>query len=113
MSLNIARIGSIIVVSPEGQINSANAAAIEAELIALVDAGQRQAVLDLSRLNYLSSAGLRVILVLAKRLKQQDGALVLCGMSSQVREVFDVSGFLAILAVTDTREQAIARLSAH
>ncbi|WP_454692084.1 STAS domain-containing protein [Achromobacter aloeverae] len=112
MSLTTARIGSILIVSPEGQINSANAAAIEAELISLVDGRQRQVVLDMSRLNYISSAGLRVVLVLAKRLKQQEGALVLCDMSPHVREVFDVSGFLAILTVTDTREQAVARLAA-
>ncbi|ALM85045.1 STAS domain-containing protein [Bordetella sp. N] len=113
MSLTTARIGSVLLVTPEGQINSANAGAIEAELVALVDKGERQVVLDMSRLNYISSAGLRVVLVLAKRLQQQDGSLVLCDMPSHVREVFDVSGFLVILTVTDTREQALARLTAH
>ncbi len=113
MSLTTSQVGSILVISPQGQINSANAAAIEKELLALVEKGERQIVLDMDRLNYISSAGLRVVLVLAKRLKQNHGSLVLCDMQPHVREVFDVSGFLVILTVTDTREQAIARMSAH
>jgi stage II sporulation protein AA (anti-sigma F factor antagonist) len=50
------------------------------------------------------------VLLVAKRLKQQAGALVLCGLQPQVREVFDISGFLAILTVVDTRTDGIARL---
>ena len=57
-----------------GQINSANAGALEAQLLTLVDGGVRQLVLDFAALDYISSAGLRLVLVLAKRLKQERGA---------------------------------------
>ena len=93
-----------------GQINSANAGALEAQLLTLVDGGVRQLVLDFAALDYISSAGLRVVLVLAKRLKQERGRLVLCAMQPHVYEVFDISGFLAILDVQATRQEALARL---
>ena len=67
-------------------------------------------VLDLARLDYISSAGLRVVLLLAKKLKQAGGALALCDIQPSVREVFEISGFLAILTVCDTRAQAVAAL---
>ena len=93
-----------------GQINSATAGALEAQLLTLVDGGVRQLVLDFAALDYISSAGLRLVLVLAKRLKQERGRLVLCAMQPHVHEVFDISGFLAILDVQATRQEALARL---
>ncbi|MBV7485180.1 STAS domain-containing protein [Bordetella sp. BOR01] len=111
MNLTIDKLGDVLLVSPEGQINSANAAGIEADLLTHVDKGERKVVLDLARLDYISSAGLRVVLVVAKRLKQAGGALALCSMQPQVREVFDISGFLAILTVTDTPQQAAEKLA--
>nr|WP_249292564.1 STAS domain-containing protein [Achromobacter ruhlandii] len=52
-----------------------------------------------------------MVLVLAKRLKQGAGALALCAMQPHVREVFDISGFLAILTVVDTRQEAVAKVA--
>lgn len=111
MKLAIEKIENALVVSPAGQVNSANAGGLETDLLAQVEKGEHKIVLDLSQLDYISSAGLRVILLLAKRLKQHAGGLVLCDIQPQVREVFDISGFLAILTVTDTREAALAKLA--
>ncbi|MEO8838425.1 MAG: STAS domain-containing protein [Herbaspirillum sp.] len=99
--------GAVLIVSPEGQLNSGNAAVAEAEILGYLTGGANQLLLDLSELDYISSAGLRVVLVAAKRLKQSAGQLVLCGMRPHIREVFDISGFLTILNVTETREQAL------
>ena len=107
MALVIDKVEGTVVVSAEGQINSGNASAIESDLLSQLDKGEHRMVLDLALLSYISSAGLRVVLLLAKRLKQVNGKLVLCGLQSRVREVFDISGFLAILTVVDTREDAL------
>ncbi len=112
MTLSNEKIGEVLVVSPVGQINSANAADVEAGLLAWVEKGERLCVLDLGQLDYISSAGLRVVLMLAKRLKQNAGQLVLCGLQPQVHEVFDISGFLSILTVVDSRPAALSRLEA-
>jgi stage II sporulation protein AA (anti-sigma F factor antagonist) len=110
MSLSSEKIGEILVISKTGQINSANAAETESELLAWVEKGERLCVLDLSHLDYISSAGLRVILMLAKRLKQNSGQLVLCCLQPDVLEVFDVSGFLSILTVVPDRAAALGQL---
>lgn len=93
----------------QGQINSANAAAMESGVLTLIDGGVKNLVLDFSALDYISSAGLRMVLVVAKRLKQEGGKLVLCAMQAHVREVFDISGFLAILNVQPSRSEALAQ----
>lgn len=111
MNLAIEKIGETLVVSPEGKINSANATSLEADLLAQVEKGERKVVLDLSRLDYISSAGLRVVLLLAKRLKQQAGSLVLCSLQPHVSEVFEISGFLGILTAVDSRADALAKLA--
>lgn len=100
---------SATIVPLQGQINSTNAGIIEAEVLGLVAGGVRNLLLDFSALDYISSAGLRMVLVVAKRLKQEQGLLVLCGMQPHVREVFDISGFLAILNVEPSRTEALAR----
>lgn len=110
MSLSTEKSGEVLVLSARGQINSANAAAIEAELLGWVEKGERLCVFDLAGLDYISSAGLRVVLMLAKRLKQNSGRLILCALQPQVREVFEISGFLSILTVVDHRAAAIQQI---
>lgn len=109
MTISIETAAAATIVPLQGQINSTNAAGIEAEVLGLVAGGVRRLVLDFSALDYISSAGLRMVLVVAKRLKQEGGQLVLCGMQPHVREVFDISGFLTILNVEPGRAEALAR----
>ncbi|MGB3068127.1 MAG: STAS domain-containing protein [Ottowia sp.] len=99
-------------ISFTGQLNSGNSASAENDILGLIAQGDRKLILDFSHLDYISSAGLRVVLVAAKRLKPEGGRLVLFGMQPQVREVFDISGFLNILDVVASREEAIARVGA-
>lgn len=109
MTLATETTASATIIPLQGQINSANATALESEVLAIVDGGIKRLVLDFSTLDYISSAGLRMVLVVAKRIKQEGGLLVLCAMQPHVREVFDISGFLAILNVEPTRAAALAR----
>ena len=65
-------------------------------------------VVDFSGVEYISSAGLRVMLILAKRVREQRGALALCGLGDSVRHVFDLAGFLPLFAV-ETRAKRRGR----
>ncbi|TAL81661.1 MAG: anti-sigma factor antagonist [Candidimonas sp.] len=112
MSLSSEKIGEVLVISASGQINSANAAEVESGLMVWVEQGEHLCALDLTSLDYISSAGLRVVLMLAKRLKQNGGRLILCCLQPQVKDVFDISGFLTILTVVDDRAAALAQLAA-
>lgn len=99
------------IIALQGQLNSGNAAEAESELIAVLDQGISRLILDCRSLDYISSAGLRVVLIVAKRSRASSTQLVLFGMQAAVKEVFAISGFLGILQTVDTREEALALAS--
>lgn len=68
--------------------------------------GENAFVVDLADLDYISSAGLRSILALAKKLKTSGGSLHLAALQDTVRDVFDISGFSSIIPVFDSVEGA-------
>jgi len=108
MAIATERSGDVLVLLPQGRLDSNNAAAVETEILEHLAAGSKRIVMDFAGLDYISSAGLRVVLVVAKRLKQAGGTLVLCRLPAHIREVFEISGFLSILTTKDTREEALA-----
>jgi anti-anti-sigma factor len=88
--------GDATVVAPTGRIDSTTSDALEKALARLVDAGERKLVVDFSGVDYISSAGLRVFLVVAKRQKDLRGTLELTAMADAVRQVFDLAGLLPL-----------------
>ena len=97
---------------PTGRLDSGACAAFEVELIGYLNAGSQRLLIDFSELDYISSAGLRVILMAAKRLKASGGSLALCALNDTIGEVFEVSGFDRILDIHPDAESARARLAA-
>ena len=104
------KVGEALVIGPVGRVDSVSSAELERVVVARIDAGGRRLVLDLSGVEYISSAGLRVLLMAAKRLKAPPGALVLCGLGPSVRTVLELAGFLPLFAIEPGREQALARV---
>ncbi|BCU07088.1 STAS domain-containing protein [Allochromatium tepidum] len=92
-----------------GRLDSSNAGELEAILPERV-AGNEKVLLDCSRLEFISSAGLRIVLMAAKKAKQRDGRFALCGMDENIHGVFETSGFLRILRVYPDRDTAIASM---
>ncbi len=95
--------------TPAGRLDSNNSAAFEKEIMAAIDAGEVHILIDFSELAYISSAGLRVILLTAKKTKAASGKLVLCSLNESINEVFLVSGFNAILDIQTNKDAALAR----
>ena len=93
---------------PVGRLDSATSGELEALLVEQLDAGCNGIVLDLADLDYISSAGLRVILMTGKRLRAAGGRLVLARMRDSVRDLFEMSGFLGLFPLADSVEQALA-----
>ncbi len=100
------------VVKPKGRLDSTTGPALESELVAIIDGGSSRLLLDFSELLYISSAGLRVVLLAAKRLKASNGRLALCSLNAQIAEVFKISGFDAIIDIHASPDSAMARLKA-
>ena len=76
-----------------GRLDSNTSPAFEEKIVQAIDTGALAVVVDFAELEYLSSAGLRVLLKATKSLKQTSGKMVLCSMADYVREVFEISGF--------------------
>lgn len=99
--------GGAMIVRPVGKITSGNAADFELALNNQLDAGHTRLVLDLSKVEMMSSAGLRVVLVIGKRVTAKQGRLVLAALKPAVLEVFQISGFLALFQAYPNTTQAV------
>ena len=107
MEINQETIGEATILVPLARVDSSTAKAFEARVLAVVNTAAPKIIIDFSELNYISSAGLRVVLVGAK-MTRGTRKFVLCGMKPNIREVFDVSGFAKILSIYPDREAALA-----
>jgi anti-anti-sigma factor len=101
---------NVKIFSPSDRRDSGNAAAFEQDVLSAIAGGANNVLMDFSGLSYISSAGLRVVLVTAKKTKAVGGKLALCSLNDSIREVFVVSGFDAILDIQPDRAAGLARL---
>jgi stage II sporulation protein AA (anti-sigma F factor antagonist) len=108
MGLSIERSDGILIAMADGRVDGANAQEFQGDLTDAIDPTDRGVVLDLGEITYISSAGLRVILLMARALKRQDAELAVCSLSAPIREVFEISGFDKIIPVCESRPDAIA-----
>lgn len=99
--------GQVLLVAPSGRLDSETSGELELVLHDAGSGGRRHFVVDLSDVGYVSSAGLRVLLALAKRLDGGVGSLRLCGLSANVRQVFDIAGFSTLFALFPNRHAAL------
>lgn len=110
MNLEQERCGDILIVRPGGRLDSSSSPELERLLTEQLEAGSQRLVLDFSRLDYISSAGLRVVLLAGKKLRASQGRMVLVSLQDMVRDVFDMSGFLSLFAVADTLDEGLAKV---
>jgi anti-anti-sigma factor len=112
MEIREERGDGVLIVAPLGRVDSTTSEELERSLLRRLEQGEQRLVLDLAGVEYISSAGLRVLLMLAKRLRQPPSGLVLCSLADGVRQVFELAGFIPLFAVEASRERALARLAA-
>ncbi len=112
MQVDQLRLDGTLVVAPAGRLDSTTSGAFESLVLGLVSAGERRLVVDFAAVEYISSAGLRVMLMLAKRLRDAKGALAICGLGDPVRQVFELAGFLPLFTVVESREAAVSEVTA-
>ena len=97
MTINKIRSGNNLTVAIEGRLDTTTAPQLEAELKASLD-GISDLTMDLSKLEYISSAGLRVLLS-AQKIMNKQGTMKVTGANETVMEVFEVTGFSDILNI--------------
>jgi stage II sporulation protein AA (anti-sigma F factor antagonist) len=102
----------ISVVSPEGRLDSVSSANFERNMLKDIDSGATRLLLDFSKVDYITSAGLRSVLLAAKRIRASGGRMSLCSLNRHIAEVFDISGFSSILDIQPSYDAAVTWLSA-
>ena len=90
-----------------GRLDAVSSQAAIARVYAAISAGARHVLLDMSQVTFLSSSGLRALLLVRKELLAQSGELRLCALKPQVQEVFTLTGFTQVFAIHSTREEAL------
>lgn len=101
---------NLLVVTVKGRLDAETAPQFEGTISGFIAEGEKGFLIDLFDLQYISSAGLRSLLVLAKKLKAQGRKLLFAGLHGPVDEVFKISGFYSIFEISDTIESALSQV---
>jgi anti-anti-sigma factor len=110
MAINTEREGDTLVAKAEGRIDGTNAREFQDDLDSVIEEGDRAVILNFQDLMYISSAGIRVVLMTAKTLQRREAQFALCSLSEPVREIFEVSGFDKIIPIHASQDEAISAL---
>lgn len=110
MNIQTRKNKDALVVSVTGRMDAVTSPDFEKRFSELLATGEKTVIVDLAGLDYVSSAGLRAILTAAKRVSAAKGKLTFVGVKGQVQEVLKISGFLSILTVFATEEEALSHL---
>ena len=106
MEVTVKKQDELVIIELEGRLDSNTAGSLEKELIPLISTDTRKLLIDFSDLNYISSAGLRTLLLGAKKMQAAGGKLALCNMQEFIKEVFELAGFTAIFKIFASPEEA-------
>jgi anti-sigma B factor antagonist len=101
----------IVFLAFKGRLDGTSAPEAEQTIKNILADKNTRLLFDLEFLEYLSSAGLRVVLGAAKEMKRRDGKFVLCSLNAYVKEVFEVSGFGAIIPIAESVEAGIKEIT--
>ena len=109
MEINSEKKNGITCLKIEGSLDASNSSIAKKSICDIIATEGVNLIIDFSRLQYISSAGLRVILIAAKDIKAKNGKIVLCSMTDNVRKDFDISAFTSMFDIQDNIEAALKR----
>jgi anti-sigma B factor antagonist len=108
MEIGDKQAGDINIVSISGRLDASSASELEVKLNSLLDGARVRVIVDCTKLDYISSSGLRVLLAALKKARRQQGDVRLCVLKPGIKEVFDIAGFSQLFTIVDTQAAAQA-----
>jgi anti-anti-sigma factor len=112
MEIQKELVGDAHVVTVHGRLDGIYSSAFANQVGELITGTNPKLLIDFTDIDFVTSAGLRALLLLVKKAKATGGVFALCGVNEQVREVLDISGFTAMFSIHPGRAEGIAALSA-
>ena len=110
MQIDIKTVEQATVVELVGDVDTNTAPEVQEKVLPLVQEGSK-ILLDLTGVDFMSSAGLRLLLSLYRRISSQNGSLVLVGPTEYVKDTMDITGFLSIFTICDTLDDGLEALN--
>ncbi len=98
MTINFEKNGTTLTAKPEGRLDSANSPGFEERLEPEM-AGMTQVIIDLEKVEYVSSGGLRVLLGVQQEMEDREGTMKVIHVNPQIMQIFDIVGFLDFITV--------------
>ncbi len=99
--------GKVLLLRVVGRLDAVSATPAEQKLLALIDKEEPKVLLDFTGVNYLSSAGMRMLFAIFKRCRDASGKLAVCSVDDGVMDVLKISGFDGVLDVFPTQDEAL------
>jgi anti-anti-sigma factor len=112
MEFDVDEIGEVSVVRISGKLDTLTSIEAQNKLTKIIDGGAKKILIDFEKLGFISSYGLRLLLLGTQEVKQVSGQLRVCNLNSVVREVFDMSGFTTIIPVSISQAEALEEFDA-
>ena len=109
MKINTKTLEGVTVVELAGDVDSNTAPTVQEKVLSLAQS-ESKILLDLSDVAYMSSAGLRMLLLLYRRVSAQEGQLVLVGLSEEIQDTMFATGFLDFFTTCNTLESGLEAL---
>ncbi|MBN3944719.1 MAG: anti-sigma factor antagonist [Nostoc sp.] len=103
-------LSQVTLVTVVGDVDTNTAPLVQEQIIPLAQAGIR-IILEMSKVPYMSSAGLRMLLTLYRQISTQGGQIILVGLSEDIRDTMSITGFLDFFKTADTLDQALETLN--
>jgi len=101
------KVNDVAIVEIKGRLDVTTASDLEQVFTKLLSENQNKVLVECRELEYISSAGLRVLLNVAKQYNKVSGQIMLAGLSQNVKQVFEISGFTSIFPIYATRDEAL------
>ena len=110
MEIGERRAGDILILSPAGRIDNDSSQTFQARLLTALTPPGAAVLVDFSAVEYISSAGLRALMMGSKQSKASNGRLAVAELGPVVKEIFEISRFSLVVQVFDTMAEALAAL---
>jgi anti-anti-sigma factor len=104
MNIKKEKIENFIILNIKGRVDTIHSVELEAEVNQMFESGEKHVIFNCSKMNYISSSGLRVFLIAQKKVISLKGTLYLCNLQPAIMEIFKISGFSNLFKIYDTQE---------
>ncbi len=110
MEATVEEKGDVVVIRVKGRLDAASSPQLEKKITSIIEAGHFKLMLNMAEVDYLSSAGMRLMLSVSKKLKHLEGKVVACSLNDDVVEVIKMAGFQQVLEIYPSEEEGLNHL---